>query len=268
MDNSDPLLSAALLHSLADGILQAAGTPSAQAAVVAGSLVRSNLLGHDELGVRRLLTYIPQVRSGEIDPRARPKAEAIRPGAVIVHGQRAFGQLCAVHAVRELSVLAVEHGSGVAAIRDGNDVGRLGEYVGALADTGLVALAFGNAATTPVAWALPRATGSPPLIFDGAASPGAEIFAALVGGLLSGHGLPGMPGYDSDAGTVLVAVDIAAFLNPAVFREQAETFCESLSGVPGEPEELVRRRRAADGVPIPAPDLAGLRALLSDGTDR
>ncbi|QFU93101.1 Ldh family oxidoreductase [Amycolatopsis sp. YIM 10] len=263
MDNPERVLPAAELHALAADILEVAGTPPAHAAIVAGSLVRSNLLGHDALGVRRLLNYVPQVRSGEIDPRARPKAEVVRPGAVVVHGHRAFGQLAAGHAVRELSVLTVDHGSGVAAIRDGNDVGRLGEYVGALADTGLVAFAFGNNERAPLAWALPRATGRQPLVFDGAALPGAEIFATLVGGLLSGHGLRGFPGYDGDSGTVLVAVDIAAFLNPGTFREQAESFCESLSTAPGEPEELIRRRRVAEGVPIPGPDLARLRALSS-----
>lgn len=263
MDDPEQVLPAGALHALAADILEAAGAPPAHAAIVAGSLVRSNLLGRDEQGVRRLLRYIPQVRAGEIDPRARPKAETVRPGAVVVHGRRAFGQLAAGFAVRELSVLTVDHGSGVAAIRDGNDVGRLGEYVGALADTGLVALAFGNNERTPLAWALPRATGRPPLVFDGAALPGAGVFATLVGGLLSGHGLRGFPGYDNDSGTVLLAVDIAAFLDPGTFREQAESFCESLSAAPGEPEELIRRRRVAEGVPIPGPDLARLKALSS-----
>ncbi|AXB47585.1 Ldh family oxidoreductase [Amycolatopsis albispora] len=265
MDNPEHLLPAGVLHALAVDILAAVGTPPAQAAVVAGSLVRSNLLGHDALGVRRLLSYVPKVHEGEIDPQARPKAEVVRPGAVVVHGRRAFGQLSAGHAVRELSVLTVDHGSGVAVIRDGNDVGRLGEYVGALAGTGLVAFAFANNERTPLAWALPRASGRPPLVLDGGALPGAAVFATLVGGLLSGQGMRGFPGYDSDSGTVLMAVDIAAFLSPGTFQEQAESFCESLSAAPGEPEESIRRRRAAEGVPITGQDLARLRALSSNG---
>jgi uncharacterized oxidoreductase len=103
-----------------------------------------------------------------------------------VHGRRAFGQLAAGRAVTEL--LDVRHGSGVAVIRDCNHVGRLGEYVADLAEHDLVAMAFGNAdstvapfggrerrlGTNPLAWAVPRAKGKPPVVMDWATSVVAE----------------------------------------------------------------------------------------------
>jgi LDH2 family malate/lactate/ureidoglycolate dehydrogenase len=175
------------LRSLAARILVATGTSLADAEVVADSLVESNLLGHDSHGVRRLGPYLDDVHNGRIDPGAVPKSEATRPGAVVVHGRRAFGQLSAWHAVRELTTLAGTHGSGVATIRDCNHVGRLGEYVGALAERDLVGMAFGNAdptvapfggrerrlGTNPLAWAVPRAGGAP-LVMDWATSGVAE----------------------------------------------------------------------------------------------
>jgi LDH2 family malate/lactate/ureidoglycolate dehydrogenase len=175
------------LRALAGRVLVGAGTAEPDAEVVAGSLVESNLLGHDSHGVRRLPAYLDAVRAGRIDPRAVPEAEATRPGAVVVHGHRAFGQLAATRAVRELVGTAGGHGSGVAAIRDCNHVGRLGEYVGALAERDLVAMAFGNAdstvapfggrerrlGTNPLAWAVPRADGAP-LVMDWASSGVAE----------------------------------------------------------------------------------------------
>ncbi|MCT2587903.1 Ldh family oxidoreductase [Actinophytocola gossypii] len=181
------LVSAGELRGLAGRILVGAGAAEADAEVVARSLVESNLLGHDSHGVRRLPVYLDAVRAGRIDPRAVPKAEATRPGAVVVHGHRAFGQLAATRAVRALVGLAGEHGSGVAAIRDCNHIGRLGEYVGALAGHDLVAMAFGNAdstvapfggrerrlGTNPLAWAVPRANGAP-LVMDWATSGVAE----------------------------------------------------------------------------------------------
>ncbi|HEX2130360.1 MAG TPA: Ldh family oxidoreductase [Actinophytocola sp.] len=181
------LVSASELRALSVRILVAAGASEADAEVVAGSLVESNLLGHDSHGVRRLPAYVDAVHAGRIDPRAVPQAETTRPGAVVVHGRRAFGQLAAARAVRELAGLAGGHGSGVAAIRDCNHVGRLGEYVGALAERDLVAMAFGNAdstvapfggrerrlGTNPLAWAVPRAHGAP-VVMDWASSGVAE----------------------------------------------------------------------------------------------
>jgi uncharacterized oxidoreductase len=176
------------LRELATVILVAVGTPAEQARVVAESLVRSNLLGHDSHGTRRLVTYVANVHKGRIDPRATPESERTRPGTVLVHGRRAFGQLAAGRAVTELRAVAAEHGSGVAVIRDCNHIGRFGEYVATLAEHDLVALAFGNAdatvapyggrerrlGTNPLAWAAPRADGAPPVVMDWATSGVAE----------------------------------------------------------------------------------------------
>ena len=86
----------------------------------------------------------------------RRRRERPRPGAVVVNGQPAFGQLAAGAAVRELVDVVAGHGSGVATIRDCNHVGRLGEYVAALAEHDLVALAFGNADPTVAPLRRPR----------------------------------------------------------------------------------------------------------------
>lgn len=320
-----PHPSADELRDLATQILTVAGAAPADAAAVAGSLVLSNLLGHDSHGVRRLGQYLGEIRDGRIDPTARPKAEATRPGALLVHGRWAFGQLAAAHAVRELHTVATRQGAGVATITECNHVGRLGEYVGALAEDGLVGLAFGNAdptvapfgggrrrlGTNPLAWAVPRAEGRPPVVMDwatagiaegklalvrdraeavppglvldahgrattdpaafyggGALLPfgghkgyGLSLLIEIVGGLLSGVGIGSMPGYTGGFGTVLVALDIAAFTAPEHFREQTERFCAELAAtppaeghtevlVPGEPEQRIHAQRSREGIPI------------------
>jgi uncharacterized oxidoreductase len=174
------------LLDLATAVLVTAGTPRDSAETVAGSLVLTNLMGHDSHGVRRLIRYVAEVRNGRIDPAARPEAEQVRPGAVVVHGRRAFGQLSAGRAVRAL--LDLDAGAGVAVIRECNHIGRVGEYVAALAEHDLVALAFGNTTpavapyggrerrlgTNPLAWAAPRARGRPPIVMDWASSVVAE----------------------------------------------------------------------------------------------
>ncbi|MET0132686.1 MAG: Ldh family oxidoreductase [Kibdelosporangium sp.] len=181
-------IQAAELEALAIRILVAAGASDADAEVVAGSLVLSDLLGHDSHGVRRLTDYVRRIHNGLIDPRAAPAAANTRPGTVVVHGRRAFGQLAARRAVSELLAQVPRQGSGVAVVRECNHIGRLGEYVGELAEQDLVALAFGNGdptvapyggrerrlGTNPLAWAVPRESGRPPVVMDWASSGIAE----------------------------------------------------------------------------------------------
>jgi LDH2 family malate/lactate/ureidoglycolate dehydrogenase len=201
-----PLISADELLALATEVLEVAGTPDAAARTVAGSLVRTNLFGHDSHGVLRLPRYVAEIRKGRIDPRAEPAAEQTRPGAVVVHGRRAFGQLSAGRAVRELIAL---QGVGVAVVREGNHIGRVGEYVAELAEHDLVGIAFGNTSTcvapyggrerllgtNPLAWAVPRERGKPPVVMDWATSVVAEGKLAVA----RDRGLPIAEGIVRDA---------------------------------------------------------------------
>ena len=174
------------LRELATAVLVTAGTPADSARTVATSLVLANLMGHDSHGVRRLVRYVAEVHDGRIDPTARPETEQVRPGAVVVHGRRAFGQLSAGRAVQALRDL--DAGAGVAVLRECNHIGRVGEYVAALAEHDMIALAFGNTnpavapyggrerrlGTNPLAWAAPRERGRPPIVMDWASSVVAE----------------------------------------------------------------------------------------------
>ncbi|HEX6358568.1 Ldh family oxidoreductase [Actinophytocola sp.] len=179
------LIAAGDLLALATEVLKAEGAPDATASTVAGSLVQSNLLGHDSHGVLRLPRYVDEIHKGRIDPRALPEASHVRRGSVVVRGRRAFGQLSAGHAVRELLAL---DGIGVAVVQECNHIGRVGEYVAELAMHDLVGIAFGNTGsnvapyggrerrlgTNPLAWAVPRERGKPPIVMDWATSVVAE----------------------------------------------------------------------------------------------
>jgi len=190
--------SAGELLSLARAVLEDAGAPPATAAAVAESLVESNLRGHDSHGVRRLVPYLEFVRDGQVDPAAEPEVMERRGAVVIVDGRGGFGQVAARLAASELTSVTREHGVGAAAIRRANHVGRLGEWVEALAEEGLVALAFCNAeptvapfggrerrlGTNPIAWAAPRTPPAPPLVMDWstATMPEGKLAVALARG--------------------------------------------------------------------------------------
>ena len=92
---------------------------------------------------------------------------------------------------------------------------------------------------------------------------GLGLVADLVGGLLSGTGSATASGYDGTFGTVLVAIDVAAFTDPEAFRREVEELRARVHTtptapgvdtvlVPGEPEWQARSERLATGVPLAA----------------
>jgi LDH2 family malate/lactate/ureidoglycolate dehydrogenase len=336
MEGQGELHSPDELRELARVVLEHVGASADTARVVADSLVEANLRGHDSHGVRRLAPYAQFVRDGDVDPAAEPEVALRRGAVVIVDGRLGFGQLAGRLAVREAAALAREHGVAAVAIRRGAHIGRLGEYVEALALEGFVALAFCNTdptvapfggrerrlGTNPLAWAAPRRAPSPPLVMDWATAAVAEgklavaqargerapegavvdargrpstdpadfyaggallpfgahkgsglaVMIELVGGALTQAGLSTLEGHGLGNGTVLIALDVAAFVPREEYEAQAEAFCAALAGtapadgfeevlVPGEAEVRTRARRAREGVPLPAATWSELQAL-------
>jgi LDH2 family malate/lactate/ureidoglycolate dehydrogenase len=165
------------LRGLVERILVAAGADDEAAALVAGSLVASDLRGVESHGVIRVGDYLRAIRAGRIRPSARPRVVRDTGAVFALDGDGAFGQLGA----RELALLAAErartHGVALGTLAGVAHVGRLGEWVELAASTGCVALAwcncgdpggnvvpFGGRAsrlgTNPIAYAVPASGGT------------------------------------------------------------------------------------------------------------
>ncbi|HEY0717406.1 MAG TPA: Ldh family oxidoreductase, partial [Streptosporangiaceae bacterium] len=128
------------LEAFTTAALVALGAPAGTAGQVATSLVLSNLVGHDSHGFIRLVQYSGWVADGQIRPAAQP-AVSQRQGAIaVIDGNWGFGQSAARLAVDVVAQAAAENGVAAVTIRDCNHVGRLGEYVTALAGQGLAGL--------------------------------------------------------------------------------------------------------------------------------
>ncbi|SEG90868.1 Malate/lactate/ureidoglycolate dehydrogenase, LDH2 family [Nonomuraea solani] len=219
MNASSRLLTAGHLRDLARALLSAARVPPGTAAAVAESLVEADLAGHGSHGVRRIGPYLDRIEAGAIVPDALPEVVSRRGASAVVSGRRGFGQPAARLAAAEAATLAAAHGVGVVAIRECNHVGRLGEYAGTLAGSGLIAQIVGNAdptvapygghrrmlGTNPMAWAVPRAGGAA-VVMDWATAAMAE--GKL--GLLRAAGSPAPEG-------VLVDPEGRASTDPADF---------------------------------------------------
>lgn len=183
-------IQANVLTDFVSRIFQAADTPPEVADLVAGSLVSSNLAGHDSHGVVRVIQYLGAMERGETAPRARPVVERETGVVAVIDAMRSFGQVAASFAMQMAIDKSDAAGLAAVALHNSAHVGRLGEWVALAANVDKIALAFcnggrtggivapfGGAArrlgTNPIAAALP-VPGRPPIVLDFATSAVAE----------------------------------------------------------------------------------------------
>ncbi len=113
------------------------------------------------------------------------------------------------------------------------------------------------------------------LPFAGHKGYGLSVMVELLGGALSGMAPSALPEYRIGNGTLLIALDIAAFVPLDRFRNQVQRFCERLKtsrtaegfdGVllPGEPEGRARAERERDGIVLPEQTWDEIRALAAE----
>ena len=130
------------LQQLTRDIFAAAGAPADIAAVVAESLVTTNLFGHDSHGVLRVKQYINMIRAGMIKPAARPRVRKRFGATAMVSNGYGFGQTGARFAAQLAIELGRDHGIAAVSLGQTAHIGRLGEYTHMIAAAGLIGIGF------------------------------------------------------------------------------------------------------------------------------
>lgn len=175
-----PEISGDMLHRFTCELLGAAGASPESARIVADSLLDANLSGHDSHGVLRLPGYLAGVKALHVIPDATPVLTSTSGATAIVDAREGWGQPAMWLATDAAIAAAHEFGLGAAVVRRSYHIGRVAPYVEAVANAGMIGLAMANAApavapfggrtrvfgTNPIAWAVPRAVGSPPVCLD------------------------------------------------------------------------------------------------------
>ena len=149
------VVTAADLEHLAQAIFASAGTPDAIAHHVARHLVRANLSGHDSHGVLRIPQYVQFIDDGMIHPAAEPRISRELGATALLSAERGFGQYSTSVALDLAIGKAGEFGVGLVMVRQGNHIGRVGEYTEAAARRGFAAQVFGGTAGAGVRPAAP-----------------------------------------------------------------------------------------------------------------
>ncbi len=168
---------------LTEDIFGALGFTAQERAVLTETLLEASRAGYHSHGVMRIPTFAEDTRAGMIAPAVAPVVVHETAAAAMIDARRCLGPVSCVFAVEQAVAKARAQGIGCAAVRNGNDVARLGAYVGGPARAGLMTLLlvndagggacvapFGSAApflsTNPLACGIPRASGEPPLVID------------------------------------------------------------------------------------------------------
>ncbi len=157
------------LTKLCRDIFAAAGAPSDIAALVAESLVMTNLFGHDSHGVLRVKQYITMIRAGMIQPGQRPQVTKCFGATAMVSGAYGFGQVGARFAADLARQLGAEYGIAAVSLGQTTHIGRLGEYTAQIAADGLIGIGF-TSGTMYRGWVTPyggreRVFGTNPMSF-------------------------------------------------------------------------------------------------------
>jgi uncharacterized oxidoreductase len=138
------MISPRALEQFAVRILDAAGSPQDESAVVAETLVRANLAGHDSHGVLRLPQYVTAIREGKLKPGAPLRVVREARAMAVVDGQGGWGPVAARKAMALAMIRARDCSMGTVVARGVQHIGRVGEYVAQAAAENMIGLAFVN----------------------------------------------------------------------------------------------------------------------------
>ena len=179
--HADPLM------QMIAGIFQAMGSPDDEATLVADSLVRANLMGHDSHGVGLVPTYIRHFDAGLL--KHGMAADCVKDDGAIqmFDGQRGFGRRVGGEAMETAAARCRDTGVVLMTLRNAHHIGRVGAYGEIAMAHGLISLHFVNVTdhtpsvapwggaearfvTNPVCIAVPGTHNTPPTLLDMATS--------------------------------------------------------------------------------------------------
>lgn len=139
-----PKFSAEKLEKLTCEIFEAAGVPTDEAQIVAESLVKSNLTGHDSHGVIRVTQYTSLIEKGGIVPGAKMVVVKENATTAVLDGNWGFGQVMGRKAMEIAMKKAKDHSIAAVSMLNSNHIGRLGEYPAVAVEQNMIGIIMVN----------------------------------------------------------------------------------------------------------------------------
>lgn len=206
---TDKRLSLDEVHALAKRAMMANGCSEANANAVADNITGAERNGAKSHGLFRVPGYVKSLRNGKIDGMAEPEVSRLGPCIIVVDGKRGLAPRAIEAGRGPLIEAARENGMAACAIRRTHHYAALWPETEALAEQGLVAMAFVNAppyvapaggtkpffGTNPMSFAWPRPGGGA-MVWDQASAATARGELQIM--KRDGHQAPDGAGIDKD----------------------------------------------------------------------
>ena len=168
----ETVIPAPKLETYSAACLEKLGLASADARLVAETLVAANLRGVDSHGVVRLPHYATRLRNGTVKARPNITSKRTAPSAAVVEGDAGMGQLVAARAMQEAITLAKQNGVGTVVARNSSHCGACAWYVEMAVKEGMIGVALTHTDSIMVPPGMKRIfLGSNPIAFG---APGAR----------------------------------------------------------------------------------------------
>ena len=178
---SEPLL------RLVAAVFAKMGSPAEEANLVAASLVRANLMGHDSHGVGLVASYVRHFDMGLLKPGTAVSRVKDDGAIMMFDGGRGFGRRVGGEATAQAAERCRDTGVVLMTLRNSHHIGRVGAYGEIAMGTGLISIHFVNVTdhipsvapwgggearfvTNPVCIAVPGTEATPPTLLDMATS--------------------------------------------------------------------------------------------------
>ena len=167
------------LTEYARAMFLSAGLREADAALVAGDLVKANLRGVDSHGVSRIPMYLERLRRGLVNPRPNVTLTKVAGAVAHVDGDNGMGFIASDAAMNVACDLAADMGIGLAGVHRSTHFGMGACYALRAIERGYISLIFTNSSpaipmwggrttflgASPIAAGIPGGT-HPPYVMD------------------------------------------------------------------------------------------------------
>ncbi len=140
------------LKPFSRSLLEAAGTSSDDAELVATMLLAANLRGIDSHGIHLLSYYLKQIEAGVLHPQNQGIVLNESGSCLTYDGQNGLGQVAANHCSNHAIRLADENGISIVTARETNHFGACFWWARKIAQAGRIAIVICNASSLVAPW--------------------------------------------------------------------------------------------------------------------
>lgn len=146
------IASAGQLTAFGQSVLEHHGVPTADAHLLADSLVAAELWGHSSHGMLRLPWYVERLRSGAMQAVTQGVLTQDSGAVAVIDGQDGIGQVLTMQAVHAGVERAQRFGVSAVAVRNSNHFGTAAYFTRESAKQGCVAFLSTNASPAMAPW--------------------------------------------------------------------------------------------------------------------